>query len=254
MATELQTLRFSGVEGGSGLEWSSQPPASGTITSMPPVSGTFDGRMGQADNASGGAAAGAAEPAGAPKGGVASFFSSPFASVGVEYGKSLLRENSVLTSGVGGWLRGSRLRYYFQVEQHMLLRKLGRIVVPFIHSDWTRNLLEDVDGGLVAAAASNPAASFQLPSKDVNAPDLYTGLMAFINFVLTLGFALGSVNQSVNSAHSTCSDRASVHVVVVMPPHRMWLASLLCLLPDLTHLLWVSLPHAASFVCCSKSA
>lgn len=191
--TELHSLKAS-----DGLDWSSSPPNGGLIATMHGSGGHFDGAIG----AGGPAAAAPSAPGATASGGIGSFFSSPFASVGVEYGKTLLKSNPVLNSGVGGWLRGSRLRYYFQVEQMMLLRKVGKILFPFVHYDWARKQGEEQEpdverAGLLAdgsVAIPAPTATFQPPSKDINAPDLYIGTMAFINFVVTMGFALGSVN------------------------------------------------------------
>jgi len=152
----------------------------------------------------GGGGGSAAAPTGGAAGsvpGVPSFFSSPFASVGVEYGKTLLRDNSLLSGGLGGWLRGSRLRFYFRVSQQSTRRKIGKLLMPYVHSDWERQMMDESDAGLLeagaAAAGDSASAAFQPPSADLNAPDLYLGSMAFVTFVVTMGFAMGSLNQSV---------------------------------------------------------
>lgn len=183
------------------LDWSSSPPSSGAIASLHGEGGgAFDGPMGGGGGGGSGAApTGAAAGSSAP--GVPSFFSSPFASVGVEYGKTLLRDNSLLSGGLGGWLRGSRLRFYFRVSQQSTRRKIGKLLLPYIHTDWRRQVTDESDAGLLEAGAAatgdSATVSFQPPSADLNAPDLYLGSMAFVTFVVTMGFAMGSLNQSV---------------------------------------------------------
>ena len=205
--TEMQAMRSAGAGGdghgsgsGGGLEWSSSPPSSGAIASLHGEGGgAFDGPIGGGTGSPG--------QTGQPGGGngqpngVQSFFSSPFASVGVEYGKTLLRDNSLLSGGLGGWLRGSRLRFYFRVSQQSTRRKIGKLLLPYIHSDWRRQVTDESDAGLLEAGAAatgdSTSVSFQPPSADLNAPDLYLGSMAFVTFVVTMGFAMGSLNQSV---------------------------------------------------------
>lgn len=203
---ELQSLRSTNSSTPTGtLEWSSSPPSGAGVASIegaiapPPSSNPVN-----------------AQPAAAPasSGGISSLFSSPFASAGVQYGRSLLQENSFFNRGLGGWLRASRLRYYFLVDQKSVLSKSARVLFPFVSYDWARKQLDDVDPSLVAATgASNPSAAYQSPSKDINAPDLYLGLMAFVTFVVTSGYALGFMDESVTSTQEG-AQIGSVSVIV----------------------------------------
>lgn len=201
--TELQPLRAASPTGSSssdGLEWSSSPPANAGVAPMHQLQGRIDptGSTSSATTGSNsGTSAGSSSGGGLSLGSLASFFSSPFASAAGEYGKSVLANNKVVASGgLGGWLRASALRYYFRVTQASCGRKIARQLLPFIYSDWTRLRLEGSDEGLIAASAgSNPAASFQPPHSDPNAPDMYLGLMSFLSFAVAMGYALGSVNQ-----------------------------------------------------------
>lgn len=205
---ELQSLKS--ASGSDALDWSAAPPAPSRFVAP----GEFGGTIAPTPASAGDAAGGAAGSSSGAAGGVASFFSSPFASVGVEYGRTLIRNNAVLNSGVGGWLRGSRLRYYFQISQTSVKRKVARLLLPYIHYDWSRQKLDDVDEGLVAAASTaNPAASWQPPSQDVNAPDLYIGLMAFFTFIVLMGLTLGMSNRSDEEQHARHDEHASSAVV-----------------------------------------
>jgi hypothetical protein len=181
----------------------------------------FEGTIGaQPAGAStaGGNAGAAADPTGAAGGDPANrLLNNPLAKVGVEYGRSLLASQAAtqLSAGLGGWLRGTRLRAYFHVSQATVLRKIAKMLVPFLHRDWARTPSDGSEeaeaGGLLAASSveegrgldgSSPPMTFASAKEDVNAPDLYVGLMAFFTFIVTMGFAQGSIGQSVDtSAH-----------------------------------------------------
>ncbi|KAL3111666.1 hypothetical protein niasHT_010616 [Heterodera trifolii] len=68
------------------------------------------------------------------------------------------------------------LKYYFAVDTNYVRRKLGIILFPFLHRDWANKCEGDAP---------------VLPCQDVNAPDLYIPLMAFITYVLVSGFVFG---------------------------------------------------------------
>jgi len=125
----------------------------------------------------------------------ASLFTSPLASAGVSYGARLVSSasSSGISQGLGPWLRGTRLKYYFTVSQTSVTRKLVRVLAP-VSGDWNRSLRDDADPAL-AASSNDPAAAFKPPAEDVNAPDLYVPLMAFITFTVLMGYALGSIDS-----------------------------------------------------------
>ncbi|VDM43415.1 unnamed protein product [Toxocara canis] len=70
-----------------------------------------------------------------------------------------------------------QLKYYFTVDNAYVGEKLGILLFPFFHKDWT-----------VSYDSSDTPTP---PRYDVNAPDLYIPLMAFITYILISGFVLG---------------------------------------------------------------
>jgi hypothetical protein len=78
---------------------------------------------------------------------------------------------------ISQYLSSFHLKYYFAVDTSYVSRKLGVILFPFIHQDWT---IKYGQGGEPVPA-----------KQDVNAPDLYIPLMAFITYVLVAGFVFG---------------------------------------------------------------
>uniref|UniRef100_A0A670ZRS4 Protein YIF1 n=1 Tax=Pseudonaja textilis TaxID=8673 RepID=A0A670ZRS4_PSETE len=73
-----------------------------------------------------------------------------------------------------------RLQCYFAVDTRYVGQKLARLLFPFGHQDWQVRYQQDP-----------PVA----PRFDVNAPDLYIPVMAFITYLLVAGLALGTQNR-----------------------------------------------------------
>lgn len=82
------------------------------------------------------------------------------------------------------FLRLHRLRYYFHVDNRYVLKKLQIILFPFVHKKWERSY-ESMDAG----------AQFKAPMEDHNAPDLYIPTMAFMTYILLMGYTLGTFGQ-----------------------------------------------------------
>ena len=70
------------------------------------------------------------------------------------------------------------LRYYFDVNNAYVLRKLRILLLPFRHTDWERK--------------ANQQGQPLRPSQDVNAPDLYLPLMGYVTYILVAGFISGA--------------------------------------------------------------
>ena len=76
---------------------------------------------------------------------------------------------------------GSRLavlRYYFEVNNRYVLHKLRLLLLPYRHKDWERK--------------GSPGGGPRPPSEDVNAPDLYLPLMAYVTYAIVVGYVVGS--------------------------------------------------------------
>uniref|UniRef100_A0A7E4V8A3 Protein YIF1 n=1 Tax=Panagrellus redivivus TaxID=6233 RepID=A0A7E4V8A3_PANRE len=75
------------------------------------------------------------------------------------------------------YISSFNLKYYFAVDTKYVGRKIGILLFPFAPRDWSTQF--GGDGKPVPAKL------------DVNAPDLYVPLMAFITYVLISGFVFG---------------------------------------------------------------
>lgn len=77
---------------------------------------------------------------------------------------------------ISKYVSSFNLKYYFAVDTKYVARKLALIMFPFLHKDWTMKFSND-----------KPLT----PREDINAPDLYIPLMAFITYILVAGFVFG---------------------------------------------------------------
>ncbi|KAM9587619.1 protein YIF1B [Morphnus guianensis] len=111
----------------------------------------------------------------------ASFLREPVSSLAVVYGSSLASQGrDIVDRNLDRFIPVGRLKYYFAVDTVYVGRKLGLLVFPFVHQDWQVRYQQDA-----------PVA----PRFDVNAPDLYIPVMAFITYILIAGLALGTQNR-----------------------------------------------------------
>ncbi|XP_053123334.1 protein YIF1B [Hemicordylus capensis] len=141
-----------------------------------------DTSSGAAAPPAGRAAASSSSPAGgAAYSEQASFLSEPVSSFAAAYGSSLATHGKeIVDRHIDRFIPVTKLKYYFAVDTVYVGRKLGLLLFPFLHQDWQVQYQQDT-----------PVA----PRFDVNAPDLYIPVMAFITYILVAGLALGTQNR-----------------------------------------------------------
>ncbi|XP_059487504.1 protein YIF1B-A isoform X2 [Neocloeon triangulifer] len=103
----------------------------------------------------------------------------PMANAAFQYGQVLMGQG---TQAVGRefekYVPVSRLKYYFAVDTGYVVKKMQLLLFPFWHSDWS----------IKYEADSQPVQ----PRYELNAPDLYIPLMAYVTYVLVAGLVLGT--------------------------------------------------------------
>uniref|UniRef100_A0A663FGS6 Protein YIF1 n=1 Tax=Aquila chrysaetos chrysaetos TaxID=223781 RepID=A0A663FGS6_AQUCH len=99
----------------------------------------------------------------------------------VVYGSSLASQGrDIVGCNLDRLIPVGRLKYYFAVDTIYVGRKLGLLIFSFVHQDWQVRYQQDT-----------PVA----PRFDINAPDLYIPVMAFVTYILIAGLALGTQNS-----------------------------------------------------------
>ena len=109
----------------------------------------------------------------------------PMAGYAVGYGRSLLQGH--ITRFLPGFdALYSSLKYYFHVDNRFLLAKLRKLLLPDprAHIDTWRRQEPPMQGG--------PPPP---PSIDVNAPDMYLPLMAFVTYAIIVAFVMGTSGE-----------------------------------------------------------
>lgn len=103
----------------------------------------------------------------------ASMLASQFAKNGFNSSNQYIQQN------FGHLITGTSidLKYYFQVSNSYVYKKIFMILLPYANSNWGRLTTSESD-------ASGSGIQFAPPSVDVNAPDLYIPVMSFITYIL----------------------------------------------------------------------
>ncbi|CAJ0582581.1 unnamed protein product, partial [Mesorhabditis spiculigera] len=98
------------------------------------------------------------------------------------------------------YLTGFQLKYYFAVDNSYVAKKLGILLFPFFHRDWS----------VKYSASTDP-----VPARDdVNAPDLYIPLMAFLTYVLVSGFVLGTQDRFSPEMLGILTSNAFIWIII----------------------------------------
>ncbi|CAF1084082.1 unnamed protein product [Brachionus calyciflorus] len=110
-------------------------------------------------------------------------FNDPVASMAVKYGSNLADQGKeFVQQNVDKWFSISKLKYYFAVDTNYVAKKLFIMLFPFLNRDWSVKYSQD-DGTAVP------------PKLDVNAPDMYIPVMAFVTYILMVGVTLGTQDK-----------------------------------------------------------
>ncbi|KAI0222770.1 Protein YIF1B-B [Lamellibrachia satsuma] len=124
----------------------------------------------------------------------------PMANIAMSYGQTLADQGTdYVHKNIEKYVSTSKLKYYFAVDTSYVGKKLGLLVFPFAHSDWSIRFDQD-----------SPVA----PRFDINAPDLYIPGMAFVTYILLAGVVLGTQNRFTPEQLGILASTALVWLVI----------------------------------------
>ncbi|KAK6204773.1 YIF1-domain-containing protein [Scheffersomyces amazonensis] len=112
-----------------------------------------------------------------------SFLNDPAASLATQFARSGFEQsNQYIQQNFGQFLPTTTndLKYYFQVSNSYVVKKLFLILFPYRNKNWNRLNLQDATGD----SSSPNSQQYAPPNLDVNAPDLYIPLMSFVTYIL----------------------------------------------------------------------
>lgn len=104
-------------------------------------------------------------------------FNDPSAQIGIEVGRNALNYGQeYIGKNINQYVSFSAFKYYFQVSNSYVLRKIVLVLFPWRHKPWTRTLQRSENSGAIDGYAT--------AREDINAPDMYIPVMAFTTYIL----------------------------------------------------------------------
>ncbi|KAF2403198.1 ER to Golgi transport protein-like protein Yif1 [Trichodelitschia bisporula] len=108
--------------------------------------------------------------------GFGGFMSDPTAQMGFQVGKSaVMAGQEYVEQNFNRYVNVSALKHYFNVSNSYVINKLFLVLFPWRHRPWSRQ----------QRLSHNGQDGFFLPPReDVNSPDMYIPVMAFVTYIL----------------------------------------------------------------------
>ncbi|KAG0274797.1 hypothetical protein BGZ95_009465, partial [Linnemannia exigua] len=104
--------------------------------------------------------------------------------LGMQFGRSAMTAGQeYVEANLNRWVNRAALQPYFNVSNSYVVNKLKLLVFPWRHKLWTRLLKRSETTGETIGYLS--------PRDDINAPDMYIPVMAFVTYVLLVALSAG---------------------------------------------------------------
>ncbi|ORZ32626.1 YIF1-domain-containing protein [Catenaria anguillulae PL171] len=146
------------------------------------------------------------------------FINDPAAQIGLQLGsKAMHAGQEYVNQNLGRYVNVPHLKYYFNVSNSYVLNKLRLVLFPFRQSHWHRTIINAPTATPaypsphmphnpyapqpMATATPQPSGTpggsltYRPPREDLLSPDLYIPVMAFVTYVLLIGYELGMRNK-----------------------------------------------------------
>ncbi|KAF2155683.1 YIF1-domain-containing protein [Myriangium duriaei CBS 260.36] len=106
------------------------------------------------------------------------FMNDSTAQMGFQVGKSaVMAGQEYVEQNFNRYIPVSALKHYFNVSNSYVLSKLVIVLIPWRHKPWSRTPSPH-------SSASSGGPLFLPPREDVNSPDMYIPVMAFVTYIL----------------------------------------------------------------------
>ncbi|KAK5121827.1 hypothetical protein LTR85_004702 [Meristemomyces frigidus] len=110
-----------------------------------------------------------------------SFVDGPTAQLGFQAGQSAVSAGQeYVQHNFDRYFNVSALRSYFNVSNSYVLAKLSVVLFPWRHRSWSRQQTSTSE----SSSNTRSVAGFMPPREDINAPDMYIPLMAFVTYII----------------------------------------------------------------------
>jgi protein transport protein YIF1 len=127
------------------------------------------------------------------------FINDPTAQMGMQMGQhAVAAGQKYIDQSLNRYISVPALKHYFNVSNSYVVRKLLLVLFPFMHRPWTRTTARGGDPSGNQMNSATPQ-SYSPPRDDINSPDMYIPIMAFITYIL-LSTVLAGIRGSFNPA------------------------------------------------------
>ncbi|MCJ1408307.1 hypothetical protein MMC19_002382 [Ptychographa xylographoides] len=117
------------------------------------------------------------------------FMNDQTAQMGFQVGKSaVMAGQEYVEQNLNRYVSVGALKHYFNVTTSYVLRKLLLVLFPWRHKPWSRQQRPSTTG---TQDQSNYSYYFLPPREDLNSPDMYIPVMAFVTYVLLSALLAG---------------------------------------------------------------
>ncbi|KAI8970651.1 YIF1-domain-containing protein [Trametes punicea] len=104
------------------------------------------------------------------------------AAFGMQLGQSAVAAGQeYVQKNLGGFIPISMLKHHFNVSNSYVIKKLRLLLFPWRHRPWSRRVVR----------LENGQSEWAPPREDINSPDLYIPLMAFVTYILLAALQSG---------------------------------------------------------------
>jgi len=105
------------------------------------------------------------------------FMNDPTAQMGVQLGQSAVAAGQqYMEQNFNRYVNVSALKHYFNVSNSYVVNKLFIVLFPWRHRPWSRQQMRSNSG--------SGTIEYLPPREDVNSPDMYIPVMAFVTYIL----------------------------------------------------------------------
>ncbi|KAF2715889.1 ER to Golgi transport protein Yif1 [Polychaeton citri CBS 116435] len=119
-----------------------------------------------------------------------SILNDPTAQLGFQVGQNaVIAGQEYVQYNFNRYLNTSATKHYFNVSNTYVLAKLAVILFPWRHRPWLRQQSHTTQSSLDPNSCTT--VEFLPPRRDVNSPDMYIPLMAFVTYILVFALIAG---------------------------------------------------------------
>ena len=142
------------------------------------------------------------------------FINDPTAQMGLQVGQHAVAVGQkYIDQNLNRYISVPALKHYFNVSNSYVVRKLLLVLFPWRHKPWTRSNVRGGDSSGPQMSSAPTTMNYLPPRDDLNSPDMYIPIMAFITYIL-LSTVLAGIRGSFHPELLGSTTSAALGVVL----------------------------------------